>query len=110
MCLSVCAQSFALKDRDVAVAVDAKGCLTSLKNVRTGHEYASGKPLWRLYFDRKDGEKEIPVLGAEKRSGGQPGGRADRASLRLADVARRGAEDAAHADRADRGRAGAVRI
>ena len=76
MCLSVCAQSFALKDRDVAVAVDAKGCLTSLKNVRTGHEYASGKPLWRLYFDRKDGEKEIPVLGAENAPAvSQEGGR-----------------------------------
>lgn len=68
------AQTFALKDVDVEVAVDAKGNLTSLKNVGTGTDYAGGQPLWRLYFDRKEGEKEVPVLGAEntpevKRSG-----------------------------------------
>ncbi len=62
---SACAQTLTLKDGDVEIAVDAKGNLTSLKNARTGHEYAAGLPLWRLYFDRKDGEKEIPVLGAE---------------------------------------------
>lgn len=59
------AQGYTLKDGGVEVAVDAKGNLTSLKNVRTGQDYASGQPLWRLYFDRKDGEKEIPVTGAE---------------------------------------------
>ena len=62
---SACAQALTLKDGDVEVAVDGKGNLTSLRNARTGHEYAAGRPLWRLYFDRKDGEKEIPVLGAE---------------------------------------------
>jgi len=59
------AQSYTLKDTLSEVTLDAKGNLTSLKNLATGHEYAAGRPLWRLYFDRKDGEKEIQVLGAE---------------------------------------------
>lgn len=58
-------QAWTLQSEGVEVAVDAKGNLASLKNLATGHEYAGGQPLWRLYFDRKDGEKEIPVLGAE---------------------------------------------
>ena len=74
--LSVSAQTFALKGGGVEVAVDAKGNLTSLKNVQTGQEYAGGRPLWRLYFDRKGGEKEIEVLAKDnvprcaKRMGG----------------------------------------
>ena len=62
---SAWAQTYVLKGDGVEVAVDARGNLTSLKNTRTGHDYAAGRPLWRLYFDRKDGEKEIPVAGAE---------------------------------------------
>ena len=64
-CLSANAQTTVLKDGGVEVALDAKGNLTSLKNAQTGQEYAAGRPLWRLYFDRKDGEKEIQVLGSE---------------------------------------------
>ena len=64
-CLSAGAQTTMLKDGGVEVGVDAKGNLTSLKNVQTGQEYAGGHPLWRLYFDRKDGEKEIEVSAAE---------------------------------------------
>ncbi len=63
--LSVSAQTFALKSGGVEVAVDAKGNLTSLKNAQTGQEYAGGRPLWRLYFDRKGGEKEIEVLARD---------------------------------------------
>ena len=59
------AESHALKNQQVEVAIDASGNLTSLKNVRTGQEYAAGRPLWRLYFDRKDGEKEIQVVAAD---------------------------------------------
>ncbi len=59
------AQRYALNDPQVEVAVDAQGNLTSLKNVATGQEYAAGRPLWRLYFDRKDGEKEIELSAAE---------------------------------------------
>jgi hypothetical protein len=59
------AQTYTLKDGAVEVAVDAKGHLTSLKNARTGWDYAGGKPLWRLYFDREGGEKEIQVTAEE---------------------------------------------
>jgi len=59
------AQARVLKENGVEVAVDAKGNLISLKNAQTGHEYAAGRPLWRLYFDRKDGEKEIEVLAQD---------------------------------------------
>jgi hypothetical protein len=74
--LSAMAQSYTLEDPKVAVTVDAQGRLTSLKNVQTGHEYAAGRPLWRLYFDRKDGEKEIEVRAADnapevRRNGGR---------------------------------------
>ena len=56
---------YTLKDQQVEVAVDAKGNLTSLKNLANGHNYAGGKPLWRLYFDRKDGEKENEVVACD---------------------------------------------
>ncbi|MBM3858731.1 MAG: hypothetical protein FJ395_03670 [Verrucomicrobia bacterium] len=56
---------YTLKNHQVEVAIDAKGNLVALKNVLTGHDYAGGQPLWRLYFDRKDGEQEIEVRGAE---------------------------------------------
>lgn len=90
MCLHVSAQTFVLKDGGVEVAVDAKGSLTSLKNARTGREYAAGRPLWRLYFDRKDGEKEIEVLAKDnvpevKQEGG-------RIVLRYGSLKARGAE------------------
>lgn len=62
---AVSAQSYTLKDQQTEVVIDAKGNLTSLKNVRTGQEYAAGLPLWRLYFDRKGGEKEIEILAKD---------------------------------------------
>jgi len=63
--VSAVAAPFTLKDKLVEVAVDAKGNLVMLKNLQTGHDYAGGRPLWRLYFDRKNGEHEIEVRGAE---------------------------------------------
>ncbi|MCX7886977.1 MAG: DUF6259 domain-containing protein [Verrucomicrobiae bacterium] len=57
--------AYELKDERVEVRVDQNGNLTGLRNIGTGHNYAGGWPLWRLYFDRKDGEKEIEVRGAE---------------------------------------------
>jgi hypothetical protein len=55
------AQLFTLKNDKVEVAIDAQGSLVTLKNVRTGQDYAGGQALWRLYFDRKDGQKENEV-------------------------------------------------
>lgn len=34
-------EEFVLKNEKIEVAVDSKGCLTSLKNVLTGQQYAS---------------------------------------------------------------------
>lgn len=42
---------FMLKNTAIEVEIDEKGNLTTLKNGQTGHNYASGRPLWRLYFD-----------------------------------------------------------
>ncbi|KAB2820243.1 MAG: hypothetical protein F9K10_04340, partial [Paludibacter sp.] len=56
--------TYTLKNRNIEFSVDCKGNLVSLKNIRTGQEYASGKPIWRLYFDRS-GRKEIQVLAKD---------------------------------------------
>ncbi|MBM4388290.1 MAG: hypothetical protein FJ088_11160, partial [Deltaproteobacteria bacterium] len=57
--------AYTLNDQQVEIKIDANGNLASLRNLQTGLEYAGGKPLWRLYFDRKNGEQEIEVRGAE---------------------------------------------
>jgi hypothetical protein len=46
-------QIFTLKNKAIEVTIDAKGNLINLINVKSGRNYASGKPLWRLYFDNK---------------------------------------------------------
>ena len=52
---------YTLKNRNIDFSVDSQGNLVSLKNNQTGQDYASGEPMWRLYYDRS-GEKEIQVL------------------------------------------------
>ena len=44
---------YILKNQKVEVSIDKSGNLVSLKNLQTGFNYASGSPIWRLYFDRK---------------------------------------------------------
>lgn len=44
---------FRLSNDKIEVVIDRFGHLTSLKNKITGHNYASGRPLWRLYYDNK---------------------------------------------------------
>jgi len=56
---------FVLKNDKIEVAIDNSGRLVSLKNVKTGTEYAAGDALWRLYYDTHE-EKEIQVLGSEQ--------------------------------------------
>lgn len=56
--------SYTLKDQNVEFSVDKTGKLLSLKNLHTGTNYASGKPMWRLYFDRLN-EKDIEVLAKD---------------------------------------------
>ena len=52
---------FMLKNDLVEVSVDAEGNLVSLKNLSTGHNYATGGYLWRMYYDTH-GEREIEIL------------------------------------------------
>ncbi len=56
--------SYTLGNRNIEFSIDCQGNLVSLKNIRTGQEYAIGKPIWRLYFDRS-GRKEIQVLAKD---------------------------------------------
>src|SRR5690606_35665423 len=51
---------YTLKNQNLEFSVDEKGNLQILKNINTGFNYASGGPLWRLYFDNKN-EKDIEV-------------------------------------------------
>ncbi len=51
---------YTLKNRKIEVSVDNAGNLVALKNLQTGLDYASGKPLWRLYFD-KPNDKDIEI-------------------------------------------------
>ena len=53
-----------LKNDLVEVSVDAEGNLVSLKNLTTGHNYATGGYLWRMYYDTH-GEREIEILGSD---------------------------------------------
>ncbi|WP_423128754.1 DUF6259 domain-containing protein [Gaoshiqia sp. Z1-71] len=56
--------SYTLKNQDIEFSVDRQGNLVSFINLQTGQNYASGKPMWRLYFDR-EGEIEIQVLAKD---------------------------------------------
>ncbi len=55
---------YTLKNQNIEFSVDQQGNIVTLKNMQTGQNYASGKPMWRLYFDRA-GEKEIKVLAGD---------------------------------------------
>lgn len=61
------AEVYTLKDQQVEVVIDEQGNLVSLKNLQTKQDYAGGRPLWRLYFDRKDGQKENEIVASENR-------------------------------------------
>lgn len=50
-----------LRNDKVAVAVDKEGNLTELRNLSTGHNYASGGYLWRMFYDSHD-EREIQIV------------------------------------------------
>lgn len=65
-CCSTSAKNFVLRNDKVEVAISTKGELVTLKNLSTGHNYASGGYLWRLYYDTKV-EQEIEVLGGDSK-------------------------------------------
>lgn len=66
-------ESLALPQKDMAVlengmmsvGIAPDGSLASLRNVITGHDYAGGDLLWRLYYDAPY-EKEIEILGSDQ--------------------------------------------
>lgn len=55
-----------LKNELMSVSVGHDGSLLSLRNEVTGHDYAGGSLLWRLYYDSMQ-EKEIQILGSEQK-------------------------------------------
>lgn len=55
-----------LRNDNMSVAIAPDGSLASLKNLNTGHDYAGGALLWRLYYDAPY-EKEIQILGSEQK-------------------------------------------
>ena len=57
---------YTLKNQNIELSIDNNGNLVSLKNRQTGFNYASGRPIWRLYFDTKK-EKDIEVLAKENK-------------------------------------------
>lgn len=59
------ASPYSMSNGKVAVTIGEDGSLLSLRNERTGQEYAGGGYLWRLYYDAPE-EKEIQVCGADQ--------------------------------------------
>ncbi len=55
-------EELTLSNESISVTVSRDGSLKSLKNVRTGADYAGGGYLWRLYYDSPE-RKEIEILG-----------------------------------------------
>ena len=58
-------ETASITDGEIEVAVDADGNLVTLKNLESGRDYAGGEPLWRLYYDKKDGELENQLTAAD---------------------------------------------
>ena len=58
----LCAGGYSLSNANIGVEIGEDGSLLSLRNIRTGQDYASGAYLWRLYFDAPY-EKEIQITG-----------------------------------------------
>ena len=63
-CLSASAKTFTLQNDKVKVVVGKSGELVELRNLASGHNYASGGYLWRMYYDTK-AEQEIEVVGGD---------------------------------------------
>ncbi len=59
------AHAVTLSNKNISVTIDDKGNLSSLKHLKTGHDYATGGYLWRMYYDTK-AEKEIQIIGSEQ--------------------------------------------
>ena len=58
-------ETFSVSDGKTEAAVDAKGNLVTLKNLATGRNFAGGEALWRLYYDKKDGQLENQLTSGD---------------------------------------------
>ena len=56
-------EGFTLANDKVSVTIGPDGSLMSLRNQRTGQDYAGGALLWRLYYDAPH-QKEIQITGS----------------------------------------------
>ena len=56
-----------LRNDKIAVAIDKDGNLTELTNLTTGHNYASGSYLWRMFYDSHD-EREIQIMPDQQKA------------------------------------------
>ena len=66
---------YTMKNQKIEFSVDNRGNMVTLKNLNTGLNYASCKPMWRLYFDSRK-EKDIEISANDnkpsiKQSGNQ---------------------------------------
>ena len=55
---------FVLSDENTEVKIGEDGQLLTLLNKKTGHNYASGAGLWRMFYNNTD-EKEMQIDGSE---------------------------------------------
>ena len=55
---------YTLSDDQTIVKIAEDGSLLALTNVKTGHNYASGQGLWRLFYNTHE-EKEMQIDGSE---------------------------------------------
>ena len=55
---------YVLSDGMVEVKVGEDGSLLVLRNAETGHNYAAGKGLWRMFYNTHE-EKEMQIDGSE---------------------------------------------
>ncbi|MCE5345554.1 MAG: DUF6259 domain-containing protein [Bacteroidales bacterium] len=55
---------YTLKNQKIEFSIDNNGNMVTLKNLQTGFNYASGKSIWRLYFDRKN-QKDNEILAKD---------------------------------------------
>ena len=62
---SASAKLAVLRNDKVEVSVDKKGNLVTLTNLTTGHNYASGGYLWRMYYDTR-AEQEIEIIAGDQ--------------------------------------------
>ncbi len=58
--------TYTLKNQNIEFTIDDNGNMLVMKNLTTGDNYASGMPMWRIYFDRTN-EKDIEVLARENK-------------------------------------------